>query len=463
MPPETDDSTDPSSLVADVLTGSEVDTDRVPTLLGFLDVGDRQVRLGSAAALCVVADEHPDIVGYLAGRLADRADGETGLAAALALDYLAALDPDTVADELEGDDARPTYGVERSAPTREGQSNRDIGRTRLAGTGSDYGPRQVYTDDGEENGDSDAGGGGGEDSDSDAGRTIGQRPPANDAEWFSLVTYESRFDDFTILSPRDRGRYGDSYRTLGVADDEEYAVSLRLLRSDAASSFVEALRSQLRTWTSVSDAENVVSVYDWNTAPLPWLAAEYADETLAERSRFPPPEAAWQAEQLASALATLHERGVVHAGIDAQAVAYYGNVLTEDDRQPPMLDSVGLLHVYRQYADPSNFLDPRYAAPEYYERRFGRIDHATDIYQLGAVCYRLFTGRPPYTGSFAAVRDAVIDGPPPTPSDVADVPTAVDDIVGKAMATQKLRRYETAAHVAQELRALREPQENDAK
>jgi len=82
----------------------------------------------------------------------------------------------------------------------------------------------------------------------------------------------------------------------------------------------------------------------------------------------------------------LHERGIVHAGIDAESVAYYGNVLEETDRQPPLLDNIGLLSVYRHHFDPSQFLDPRYAAPEYYERRFGCIDHATDIYQLDAVC-----------------------------------------------------------------------------
>ncbi|MFC6755786.1 hypothetical protein ACFQER_02550 [Halomicroarcula sp. GCM10025894] len=111
--------------------------------------------------------------------------------------------------------------------------------------------------------------------------------------------------------------------------------------------------------------------------------------------------------------------------------------------------------MYRHQFDPAQFLDPRYAAPEYYQRRFGRIDHATDIYGLGAVCYRLFTGEPPYTGAFEAVRDEVLSSGPPDPSAVADVPPAVDDIVGKAMARRKLARYETAAHLRQELRSLR--------
>jgi serine/threonine protein kinase len=304
-------------------------------------------------------------------------------------------------------------------------------------------------------------------------QTMGDRPNggplAADTDWLSFVEYESRFDSLSILAPRDRRRYGDVYRTMGVTEEGELPVGITLFHgptgADGArefdSAFVSAVGERLDDWASVAATDNVVTLYDWATEPRLWAATEYTDETLADRGRLQPDEAAWHAERLAEAVATLHERGVVHAGIDPQSVAYYGNVLEEGDRQPPLLDNVGLLHAYRAQFDPSTFLDPRYAAPEYYERRFGRIDHATDIYQLGAVCYRLFTGRPPYAGEFDTVRERVLNAPPPTPSDVSSVPDAVDDVVGKAMATQKLHRYETAAHLAQELRALRDPRRDN--
>jgi len=328
---------------------------------------------------------------------------------------------------------------------------RDIGRARVAGAGTEDDGRQVYSDDEDEDDQPHAVG---EDED---GNTIGQRPRAADAEWRSLVEYESTFESLSVLSPRERRRYGDTYRTLGVVDEAEYAVALRLLdgMSEADASFTTALGTRLDEWQAVSDVEGVLTLYDWSEQPQLWLATEYTEETLAERDRFSATVAAWHAERLASAVTTLHERGVVHAGIDAETVTYYGNVIEESDRQPPLLDNPGLLSVYRHRFDPSQFLDPRYAAPEYYQRRFGRIDHATDIYQLGAVCYRLFTGKPPVTGEFESVREAVLSGELPEPTAVADVPPAVDDIVGKAMAPRKLARYETAAHLRQELRALR--------
>lgn len=442
--------TDPRALVAEVLTATDVDRDHVSRLFDLLDVGDRQVRLGAATALCVVADEHPGAVASLVGRLADRAD--EGLAAALALEYIADRYPRVVDDRLDQWETtvESTHEVERSAPTRGGADDREIGRTRVAGEGTDTDRRQVYTEDDDEADQPHTS------DEEDDGKTIGQRPRAADAEWRSLVEYESRFDRLSILAPRERRRYGDTYRTLGVVDETEHAVALRLLDGADGTdpSFTAALSTRLDEWQTVSDTENVLTLYDWNEEPRLWLATEYTAETLADRERFPPVEAAWHAEQLAGAVATLHERGVVHAGIDAESVAYYGNVIEEGDRQPPLLDTPGLLSVYRHRFDPSQFLDPRYAAPEYYQRRFGRIDHATDIYGLGAVCYRLFTGEPPYTGTLESARDDVLSAGPPEPSAVADVPPAVDDIVGKAMARGKLARYETAAHLRQELQGL---------
>lgn len=450
---------DPRALIADILTATDVDRDHVPRLLELLDVGDSQVRLGAATALCVVAEEHSGEVAALAGRLADRTD-EDGLAASLALEYLAVRYPNVVDAQMrQWDNSQESeYGVEKSNPMREGLDNRDLGRTSTAGENSSPGPRRVYTDDEDEEDRIREG------EDEEAGNTMGQRPQAAGAEWLSLVEYESRFTELSVLASRDRRRYGDIYRTLGVIDEDEYGVALRLLRggdSDVAQ-FRQSLAERLTDWKSVADVGNVLTLYDWNDEPRLWVATEYTEQRLTDRGHFAPVEAVWHAERLADGVATLHERGVVHAGIDADAVTYYGNVLQENDRQPPLLDNVGLLSTYRHYFDPSEFLDPRYAAPEYYKREFGRVDHATDIYQLGAVCYRLFTGQAPYTGEFESVRDAVVSSPPPTPTAVADVPPAVDDIVGKAMATEKLARYETVTHLRRELRSLH-PEADDGR
>jgi serine/threonine protein kinase len=141
---------------------------------------------------------------------------------------------------------------------------------------------------------------------------------------------------------------------------------------------------------------------------------------------------------------------VVHAGIDPGNVVYTENEL--GDGVQPMLDNVGLLNAYRHALDPSEYLDPRYAAPEYFDSQFSRIDHATDIYQLGMVLYRLLAGRHPFDGAYGAVRKAVLNDRPTAPSECTPaLPSAVDEIVAKATAKQKLTRYETAHGLHQDI------------
>ncbi|MFC6862596.1 hypothetical protein ACFQGE_03855 [Halomicroarcula sp. GCM10025817] len=464
MSPDERGPTDPRTLVAEVITAPETGYTQLPALLGLLDVGDRQVRLGAVTALCVVAEDHPATADYLARRLLDRTGGDQPLEVALAIEYLAARYPGAVEAELDAYNA--THEGDRdlgdltadlgSATLQDPSLGLDVGRTTAVGdatTGqrTDYDPEDVETADDEE----------------DADGTIGDRPIGDllpgRTDWLAIVEHESPFDHLSILAPRDRRRYGDVYRTLGTIDGTDVAVAIRLL--DTPDTDTDAFRSAVGTrlddWAAVAGLDNVVSLYDWGHEPYLWATTEYTDETLADRDQFDPAEAAWHAEQLALAVSSLHERGVVHASIDPENVAYYGNVLAADDRQPPLLDNVGAIQAYRHVTDPANYLDPRYAAPEFYDRRFGRIDHATDLYHLGAVCYRLFTGRPPYAGEFETIRERVLQAPPPTPSEVADVPSEVDALVGKAMGKRKLARYESVTHLTQEIRALKESLEDD--
>jgi hypothetical protein len=454
----------------------------LPHLLGLLDESDDGLRLGASWAICRVVSADPDLVSYLVGRLLDRLEDDPSLEVELIVSYLEARYPDAVAAALEerddgtADRRAPSLGPAAGTdPTRSRLENRPVGRTRLPGAGSDPGPRQVYTHgdeqsadlarDGDENRHA---------SDDEVDETTateddpdplapGTRVGEDTPELLSLLTYESGFDSLSVVDGRTRTRYADVYRTLGVRDGDELGVGLALFHRPAEDydRFVTELDDALDRWHAVAGHDNVVSLYDWGANPRPWAAAEYTDLTLAARGRLPPAVAHWNARSLADALAYCHENGVVHGGIDPGNVAYYGNVLDDSERQPPLLTNVGLMHAVRRCFDPTTRLDPRYAAPEYYERRYGRVDHATDVYHLGAVCYRLFTGQAPYDGEYDDVRAAILDGERRRPNEVADVPPGIDDVVTKAMATEKLRRYESVAHMRAELDAVGEARDDE--
>jgi hypothetical protein len=470
-------------VVSDPRTGRH----RLPYLLGLLDGDDPRERLVAGTAVCLVVETHPDLVDYAVERLVDRLGEESPVEVAHALDYLAARHTREVdqavsdlAEEAERRARRLMYrtggGFARSEYLAPSAGDRPVGRTRIAGRDSSDDPRQTYST-GDEDGRTGLAVNGVADDEEEATAEHDTEPPAGGADVvgeadpgrdvtsgtlqlvsrrLSAVVEESRFDDLTVLAERRRGRHGDVYRTTGAIGGDAYAVGLTVYRLPETDreTFLGGFRPAVDRWTDVDDHESIRSVYDWSVRPRPWAALEYTPVTLADRDGVEDP--LWTAIQLVDAFVHVHQHGVVHGALDPGNVVYRDDALVASERQQPLLDNVGLATTTGT-ATPGQGVDTRYAAPEHYEERYGRLDHATDVYGLGAVLYRLCTGRHPYAGEHDAVRDGVLadDALEPTAVD-PDLPAQLDRVVGKATATRKLKRYETVHTLGRELRAIRD-------
>jgi hypothetical protein len=268
--------------------------------------------------------------------------------------------------------------------------------------------------------------------------TADERP-----ETFAAIGSLSRCDR---LSAVDRGveeRYATGYRCRAVREDEEFGAAVRLFdRPDESDrlAFQERLEDALARWEALGDIEGVVSVAEWGRRPRPWVRTDPVDASLAERG---PPDVATaldQAVDLAETVAAVHARSAVHGGLDPKSVVYPSTFEALDS---PRLDNVGLMGVFRQFFEPADYLDPRFAAPEYYDDDFGRVDATTDVYGLGATCYYLLTGQPPFDGSYGEVRRGVLGTRPTPASEAVDgIPPRVDSVLGRALAKEKLKRYD---------------------
>ena len=267
---------------------------------------------------------------------------------------------------------------------------------------------------------------------------------------FRVIESSSRFDELEVLSGLRSHRFGKTIRTRGRVGTEEHALTLLLVHQVDSAAFRRLLTDRLRGWNRLT-GDGVATVVDSGDSPRPWVATDVVGGSLADRDRLSHREALVHARILSRALVTVHQHGTVHAGIDPLSVSYPPTGL--DSAAKPMLDMIGLVSVYRQFADIDTLVDIRYAAPEQFDEQ--SIDGATDIYQLGAVLYRALTGHPPYDGDVETVRERIHAGEfvPPTERN-PDLPEAVDDIIAKAMATQKLLRYDNATRFHQEIRQL---------
>ena len=269
---------------------------------------------------------------------------------------------------------------------------------------------------------------------------------------FKLIEARSRFDELEVLSPVRPYRFGKAIRTRGRIGAEEYAITIRLPHRLENEGFERILTDRLREWEGL-DEESVVTVADWGDTPQPWVGTEVVERTLASENRLSVTEALEHSLILTRALVSLHQRGIVHGGIDPETVGYPPSSF--DGVVEPMLDSIGLAPVYRQFTDPSEYLDIRYGAPEWTDSQYGRLDPTTDIYHLGMVLYWALTGTVPFDGEKAKIREQIRDERPPPPSERnPELPGRIDEIIAKATAKQKLIRYENATRFHHEIRQL---------
>jgi serine/threonine protein kinase len=269
------------------------------------------------------------------------------------------------------------------------------------------------------------------------------------------IASRSRFEHIHVTGSQYRGPYATVYEALAGVGSHQEDIALRILDTPetSPSEFADRITDTVGEFAPVTTHERLVTVLDYGARPRPWLATTTIDERLTDRRPMDFVSPLTTARELVEGVAHLHQQDLIHGGLDPGSIVFVGSGFEDVGQGTPLVDNAGLMHEFRYAFEPANYLEPAYAAPEYYSQQHGVVDHQTDIYQLGATLFYLLTGQPPYRGSFREIRSQVLDDRPPTPSE-AGAPAVFDDIIRKAMASEKIKRYETVEYLQNDLEMI---------
>ncbi|MGQ0734820.1 MAG: protein kinase domain-containing protein [Acidobacteriota bacterium] len=240
--------------------------------------------------------------------------------------------------------------------------------------------------------------------------------------------------------------------TVYLAEDLRHhrLVALKVLKPDVAAILgADRFLAEVRTTANLQHP-HILPLHDSGDAggvlyyTMPFVEGETLRQRLDRETRLSEDEAVRIATDVADALQTAHERGVVHRDIKPSnillnrgraVVADFGIARATGTSDATQLTQAGV-----------TLGTPGYMSPEQAQGD-PDVDHRSDIYSLGCVLFEMLAGEPPYRGrTLMEVLGKQATEPVPSVRAVRrDVSTVIDRAVSTALARAPAQRFETTA------------------
>ena len=261
---------------------------------------------------------------------------------------------------------------------------------------------------------------------------------------------------------------------LAMRDDGTFrkSVAIKLLLREAVSEEFVLRFKQERQVLAALDHPNIARILDGGDTPdgMPYYVMEYVEglplDEYCDQKGLAVTGRLRIFQQVCGAVEYLHQNSIVHRDLKP------GNILVSNDGTVKLLDfGIAKLMGAAAFANPNltsamgSPMTPTYASPE--QISGVTLQKTSDVYSLGAILYRLLTGRLPYEGVDDKLAKLFTRQAPPAPSGnirqdlrAGGDTTAglrrvllgeIDSIVLKSLEFDPKNRYQSAAELRDDL------------
>lgn len=198
----------------------------------------------------------------------------------------------------------------------------------------------------------------------------------------------------------------------------------------------EAFATQLETWQRYTDQPHVASIYETGDEPTPWVAYRSGEHSLGDIGLdLPIHERIQLVEGLVDAVETISQDSRAVCGVRPANLGL---------RNAGGTWRIAVANWGIEWAVcnavPSDHVTP-FSAPE---QLSGDLTATTSVYQLGAIAYWLLCESLPVDTDDDPLERTIQTGQLRSPRTIAAVPSAVESVLDRALATAPEDRYNTA-------------------
>ena len=265
------------------------------------------------------------------------------------------------------------------------------------------------------------------------------------------MPFPARVDRYEIKSRIGGGGMGTLYLARDTNPTTDRLVALKLLNANLEHGDLRARFSREARSLSALSHPNIVIIHDSGEFQgAPYIVMEYVrGESLAEKIRRKAPMSLGQKvrlmAELCDGLAHAHGAGIIHRDIKP------ANLMVDQHGRLKILDfGIARESDGHQGAAPLTRLHtaigtPGYMSPEQIEGV--AIDHRTDLFSAGTVCYELLAYREAFAGATTRQIEKRVmhDDPPPLESVVPGLDPRIVEIIALAMKKEPGDRAQSAS------------------